>query len=546
MLGPAPGGLHQPGRAGARLSLDARSGGRDGLAVRPGRLLTLALVLAALSGVARAEPRATPFEASGARVLPSSAEISSWLARLAEVSPAAALVRFGSSVGGRPLEALRLSERAAFLAEGRPDPARLRVLLVGSQHGTEPSGAEALQQLARELALGSLRPLLGELDVVVVASANPDGRDLRRRTNAAGVNLSTDFVGMTQPETRALAGLLRSFAPHAVLDLHESALWKKRTLGAQGWLTDFEAQVEYANHPNVEPALAALARDRFVPALLGRIERAGLRAQPYVGEILDAGQTLTGGGLTLRNLRNYAGFGGALSVLVENRLDPPGQSYPTPRNLAERVRKQALCARAFLELAVRERGEIRARVEAARGSWRRPAPVALAASWVLDPVRPALEIPLRRAESGALVLHRFAYRGRIERADELALPDAYVVPGASGALRTLLAAHGIALEAVASAFSAQAVVQHVSAVQRIPRFLGGVEVAAEIALATRESIEARSIEAGALHISLAQPAARLVALLLEPRSTTGVFRSRAFAGELELGDELPVLRLPRD
>jgi hypothetical protein len=523
--------------------------------MRPGRLLALAALLAVGPGSARAETAAgaraalvsaTPFEASGARALPTSAEISAWLARLAEVSPAAGIVRFGSSAGGRPLEALRLSERPAFLEDGRPDPARLRVLLVGSQHGTEPSGAEALQQLARELAAGSLRPLLGSLDVVVVANANPDGRDLRRRTNAAGVNLSTDFVLMTQPETRALAELLRSFAPHAVLDLHESALWKRRSLGAQGWLTDFETQVEYANHPNVEPALAALARDRFVPALLDRIERAGLRAQPYVGEIVDASQSITHGGLTLRNLRNYAGFAGAVSILVENRLDPPGRAYPTPRNLAERVRKQALCARAFLELAVRERGSIRARVESARGSWRRPAPVALAASWALDPARPAIEIPLRRAETGALVLHRFAYRGRIERGDALALPAAYAVLGASASLRALLAAHGIALEAVPAPFAAQAVVQRVSAVERVPRFVGGVEVAAELALATSESVETRALEPGALRISLAQPAARLVALLLEPRSTTGVFRSRAFADGLEPGDELPVLRLPID
>jgi hypothetical protein len=519
------------------------------LSVRPPRRLALAILLAlapAWPGPAPAAPGgglATPFERGGERALPTSAEISAFLARLADARAEAAALRLGTSAGGRPLEALRLSESAAFREEGRPDPSKLRVLLVGSQHGTEPSGAEALQRVARELAAGPLRPLLGALDVVVVANANPDGRDLRRRTNAAGVNLSTDFVLMTQPETRALGELLRSFAPHAVLDLHESALWKRRSLGAQGWLTDFESQVERANHPNVDPALAALAAERFVPALLARIEGAGLRAQPYVGEIVDVGQAVTGGGLTLRNLRNYAGLAGALSVLIENRLDPPGPAYPTPRNLAERVRKQALCARAFLELAAAEREAIRARAEAARGAWRRPAPVALGAAWAPDPARPEVVVPLRRVEGGALVPWRFTYRGRIARDRPLALPAGYLVPGASAALRALLAAHGVALDVAPPPREARVVAQRVSAVERLPRFVGGREVAAEVALATRESVELRRVAAGALRVSLAQPAARLVALLLEPRSTTGIFRSERFAGALRPGDEVPVLRL---
>ncbi|HEX2485873.1 MAG TPA: M14 family metallopeptidase [Myxococcota bacterium] len=509
--------------------------------MRFGSALALAALLAAPAGGAEL---ATPFEASGARALPSSAEISGYLARLVEARPeAAALVPLGTSAGGRPLEALRLSDRAAFLAEGRPDPATARVLLVGSQHGTEPSGAEALQQLARELAAGDLRPLLARLDVVVVANANPDGRDLRRRTNAARVNLSTDFVLMTQPETRALAGLLRSFAPHAVLDLHESALWKRRTLGAQGWLTDFEAQVEHANHPNVDPRLAAFARERFVPALLRRIEASGLRAQPYVGEIVDASQVVTHGGLTLRNLRNYAGLGGALSILVENRLDPPGRPYPTPRNLAARVRKQALSARAFLELVLREGDALRARSDSARRGWRRPAPVTLRVAWAPDPARPQIEIPLRRVDTGALVPRRFAYRGRIELGDRIELPAAYVLPRAGAALRALLAAHGIALEPVSATLDARVVVQRVSAVERIPRSIGGVEVAADVALETEESIETRRIGVGAVRVPLGQPAARLAALLLEPRSSTGIFRSSAFAAGLAPGDELPPLRL---
>ena len=46
------------------------------------------------------------------------------------------------------------------------------MLLVGSQHGTEPSGGEALQILAREIADGAY----DDMDFVIVPDSNPDGR----------------------------------------------------------------------------------------------------------------------------------------------------------------------------------------------------------------------------------------------------------------------------------------------------------------------------------------------------------------------------------
>ena len=187
-----------------------------------------------------------------------SAEVSARMAEIAGRFPQLATVeKFGISAGGRPLEVLRIGD-FALPPENPQRP--LTFLLVGTQHGMEPSGGEALLRLAAELvAEGKTGQRLNGARYLLVPNLNPDGRDRNRRVNGAKVNLSTDFTLLTQPESQALVRLLEYWGPDVVLDLHESAIWKKQSLGAQGYLLDFEAQFEVANHPGIAPPLRDLA-----------------------------------------------------------------------------------------------------------------------------------------------------------------------------------------------------------------------------------------------------------------------------------------------
>ncbi len=330
-----------------------------------------ALLLTALIGTAACAdaPPTTPLEAAGYSRHSTSEEISTYLDTL--VARAAALARtdvLGHSAQGRPIEALLLT--APTEEAGAP---RLTALLVGSQHGgAEPAGGEALLAIARDLTEGDLRPLLDDLDLVLIPNANPDGRDLRRRANANRVNINTDFVLLSQPESRALAQALTRYAPDAVLDTHESAVLKRTTLAREGYLTDFHAQFEIANNPALPAGLQAFAQDQVLPALLARVSAAGLPANHYIGEIVSTRQPITNGGLTLRNFRNTAGLGGALSVLVETRLDPHHDHFASYRNIAVRVQRQQLCIRSFLAEVHARRAAILAHTTAARAARNRP------------------------------------------------------------------------------------------------------------------------------------------------------------------------------
>ena len=170
-----------------------------------------------------------------------STEILAYLTRLAAGTTRARCLTLGHSVRGQALVALHC---------GQPTPGALRVLLVGSHHGgSEPAGGEALLMIARDLLYGDLGALLDRFEFMLVPNANPDGRDAGSARNANEVNLNRDYGVLSQPETQALNALLLAWRPHIVLDAHESAALKRNTLGVEGYLTDFDCQLDIANHP---------------------------------------------------------------------------------------------------------------------------------------------------------------------------------------------------------------------------------------------------------------------------------------------------------
>jgi len=475
------------------------------------RRLLAALFSLCAAGAHAAAPLATPLERAGYTRISSSAEISAYLDAVAAAVPFARKDVVGESVQGRPIEALVFSTAEAPAAASE----RLTILITGSQHGAaEPAGGEALLVIARELAGGELRPLLDDADVVLVPNANPDGRDNGRRANAHNVNINTDFVRAAEPETRVLKQILARYVPEAVLDTHESAVLKRKSLARDGYLTDFEAQFEIANNPAVPAAQRALAEYTLVPALLAAVSAAGLPAHRYIGEITSIAQPITNGGLTLRNFRNTAGVGGALSFLVETKLDSREDSYPTYRNIGVRLRKQIICLRAFLELMHAERAAILAAI-ATPANTRFP----LYAGYRLDPAHPVITIAMRRLDTRELEPREFRDHRRIELADSIEMPATYVVTDGLERLAPLLAVHGITYAALESPQTIEVVANRYAAQANITE-----------RVATLASLPATiTTPPGALVIDLGQPRGRSAVLLLDPRSTSSIFRYPEYA-----------------
>jgi murein peptide amidase A len=139
------------------------------------------------------------------------------LLAVAAVAAAAHLV--GHSVQGRRIVAHELGDPAA---------AR-KVLVVGCLHGNECAGIAVVNRLRR------LGPLEG-VDLWLVPDANPDGHRARTRGNAHGVDLNRNFPHRwkrlrgvfysgprpaSEPETRALMGLIRQLRPAVTIWFHQ-------------------------------------------------------------------------------------------------------------------------------------------------------------------------------------------------------------------------------------------------------------------------------------------------------------------------------------
>lgn len=489
--------------------------------------LAAACLFGACGAAAAADlPSATPLERLHYQRISHAAEIDADLEALAAATPLARKESLGLSLEQRPLSALLLSS-------AKPGQSHPRLMLVGSQHGAaEPAGGEAMLRLARQLLGGDLRDVLDEFDVVLVPDANPDGRDTGHRSNAARVNLNTDFVRLSQPESQALVTALERYAPLAVLDVHESAVLKRKTLAREGYLTDFDAQFEAANHPAIPSVLRELGQHTLLPALIADARAAGLPAQRYIGEITSIHQAVSNGGLSLRNFRNLAGMSGALAFLVETKLDSRDDQWPTWRNIEARVARSLACQRAFVRRMQAERAALAKAVASAKVTAQKE-PVTLRAVYALDHDHPTIELPLRRIADRKLETLSFADHRRVKTSDEIPMPATYVVSQPSDALRTALERHGIHYERQSQGFELPVVAE---------RFARPKHAYSRARLLTH-SDKFITTAPGALLIDLVQARGRLVPLLLDPRSTSSLFRLPEFSPLLETGKEFGVYRV---
>jgi hypothetical protein len=139
-------------------------------------------------------------------------------------SPAFKVEEIGRSIQGREL-------RAVTFGQGPT-----KVLLWSQMHGDESTATMALADIFRFLADRAPHPLRdrlkSELTLVLVPMLNPDGAELFRRQNAAGIDINRDVRPMATPEARALKALRDRFAADFGFNLHDQGA--RTRAGANG------------------------------------------------------------------------------------------------------------------------------------------------------------------------------------------------------------------------------------------------------------------------------------------------------------------------
>lgn len=502
---------------------------------------SLAGCLFLFSMVAKASLPLTPFEQSTTYALPDSKAVSAYLHTLqAQNSQNSSILSIGQSAGGRPLEAMLLSHDQQFLKDGKPAADKPTVLLVGSQHGNEPTGTESLQILARKVLDGEMGYLLDHMNIIAIVLANPDGRDLNQRLNAKNENPNIDFIVTSASETKTYIDTLERFQPDVVYDLHETGRIKNPLTSKEGYLSTVNAQFEVGNNPNIAPELNEYANAVFLPEFLNKVNDAGIKADRYDGEIITLNQVVTRGAMNISTFRNYASMTGALTILAESLLDDdPSQKYATPHNIKVRVQNQLIALQQLMNLVAKDSQRLQRVTRAAHDAWKHNATtqVALQYGFYLNTKTPKIVESLYNLKQKKMEHKVFALNDRILVTKTEPLPAAYVISGAQDRFRQLLDNHHISYQVIDKPQTMKVMQERVSklGIDRVQQ--PGVRNWLDVSLETQPTD--LKVKPGDLVVSTNQPMGLLTAIMLDPQSYNSIYEDMSWRGLL-LQDPLPV------
>lgn len=298
-------------------------------------------------------PYQTPSLSPGRTDFASHDEVLAYLRDLTTQHKQITLQLIGKSQQGRDIPLVLLSSRGGF------QNAKPTLLVLGQQHGNEPSGGEAALALTQQL-LTTERELLESVNVLILPRANPDGAQNFVRATASGLDVNRDHLLLQTPEGRAIAATALRYGPQVVMDLHEF------TVGDR-WLAKFAAYAKYdallqaATVGNMDPGVADLALRDFVGAARMALESNQLTTFWYHTSSADAGDRVVSmGGVQPDTGRNVYGLRHAVSLLIEARGVGLGRAH-----FARRVHSHVLATLAVIKTAASQGPSLVAAVEAA-------------------------------------------------------------------------------------------------------------------------------------------------------------------------------------
>ncbi len=471
----------------------------------------------------------------------------------------------GLTSEGRPVTVAMLADPPVLDLNAAANDPRPKVLVVGSIHPGECEAKEAILALLRDLAVQENIPWLRQIIVAFVPDWNADGSaaitELSRETQAGpsdgcgrretsrGLDLNRDFTKLEASESRAMMRILRLLDPLLTVDGHTTdGSWHGFDLTYAGPLS-----------PATDPELLRFVRERMLPEVRAAMAARGFQTFDYgnwrgnwwpeePGRVWETYDHLP------RYMTNGIGLRNRLSLLSEAYVHRPfRERIASTRALIE-------CALDFVHLrildvvAVTNAADARA-AELCRGghieldgalqpTGTTVIPVARVRS-VVDPVTQRRELH----HDGIVAWQHSETAVHFSGLESVRVPLAFALPDPPEEVRQLLLHHGIRHHLLEAPATAEAEAFVISSLQRAPRaFQGHHLLSAEGAMEQGTHI----LPQGTLVVPTAQPLARLVLLLLDPRAPDGFLAwGKLPVSERDGVATVPVLRLitppiPRD
>ena len=459
----------------------------------------------------------TPGFAPGRADFTSNEEMLEYLYALQKAADNVQVRIAGASQEGRAIPFLVLSNSGFFASSDLSRLARPVVFLVGLQHGNEPAGGEAMLVLARELALGPLKPLLDKITVVIMPHGNPDGAHYFRRSPHGTVDINRDHVKMALPETDALHRVVNEFQPHVFVDAHEFSV-ATRWIDKFGLLQSWDMMVQYATHPAVPQSLTDLADRVFLRNLRRDVEGAGYSHFWYYTTSYNMKDKRVSMGGTIPDIgRNFAGLQNSISFLVETRGVGIGRE-----SFARRVHTHVVAITSLLEAAAGNAARVMSAVAEARSETvrrgREPRADDLVPVTVKSPLTKQ-KLTMIHPDSGALQEIEVDWSDSLAARAELtrARPFAYVVKPPYHEVARRLARSGVEVRVLRQPATLEVESYQVTDRRPRPTYVEGLVVSQ----VTTETVRKKVVfPAGSYVYLMGQPNANVLTVALEPEASS--------------------------
>jgi hypothetical protein len=518
--------------------------------IRSAILLALASTstLAAAAPASASAPLTTISERSGFQNTGRYDEVVDLCARFQKAYPKQVrCFEFGRTPEGRPMLALAVSRTGALTAEQAKKKGVPVMLIQGGIHAGEIDGKDAGFLALREALENKAAP--GALDkqvLLFVPVFNVDGHErfgkwnrpnqrgpveMGWRTTAQNFNLNRDYVKADAPEMQAMLALVNAWDPIAYVDLHV-------TDGAK-FQPDVSIQVEPVHGGDEELKRAGSA---LQTAVMADLKSQGSDPKPYYISF-DKEDDPTSGFVdsmpTPRFSTGYFPLRNRLAMLVETHS---WKDYPTrvriTRNTIVSLLSQVAAHGKEWQQAAREAD---ARAAALAGA---DVPLSYRTTFNAKTIQfPGYEYTRGYSEvSGGLMTHYDESKPQmwtVPLRDEV-VPDlkvaapqgGYVVPAAFAAqVAARLKVHGIVYKVIgADQMSAEVETFRATKTKFGAQSFEGHQ---SLAVEGEWGRERRSLVAGALFVPIAQPKARLVMTMLEPRGADGLLAWGLFNNAFE-------------
>ena len=476
-------------------------------------------------------------------------EVIAYMKQMAAANPQIHLTTYGYTFEGRPMPLAVIGAPGAS-AEQVIATGKTRVYIQANIHAGEVEGKEAVLWLLRSIAKGERNAWFKNTVLLINPIYNADGNErvnvtnrgsqagpvggMGTRENAQGFDLNRDGTKLETAEARSMVSLLTRYQPHVAMDLHT-------TDGSSN--SGFNMTYETSLNPNNSKGEMSLLRDVMLPEVTRTIKAKHGSDWWYYGGVSGAGadrawrsdadlarprytSTLFG----VRNILgllsetySYASFKTRIFEtywFLEETLGFVSRNADKVREVVATANKESIIGQ---QMAVRQQlvkaPELKPIVFAPTVSVRNP--------YVAD--RPYRLRPDGTANAG-VTTEMLPFFGTTEPTETSVAPRVWVIPSSVDAARTptqrmvasvidRLEAHGIkyTLTTKDVAFSGER--YKIASNTMETREYQGTHKARTLTGAW-ESAE-QTLPAGSVVIAMDQPLARLLFILMDPRSDDG-------------------------